>query len=118
MICRLKNLANVQKALKPIPIWNLASFTNPLLRERLIFLIPIEEKEKIKGSKILVLNALQKQPHISHYNLEEALDFISEVNPGHAYLTHISHLLGFHAEVQQRLPKNVSLAYDMLTLTL
>lgn len=76
------------------------------------------EVEKIKNTDVLVVNALREQPHESHFNLSEALEFIEKVNPGHAYLTHISHLLGFHAEVQQRLPENVSLAYDTLKITL
>jgi phosphoribosyl 1,2-cyclic phosphate phosphodiesterase len=78
--------------------------------------IAIEEIEKLKGVKVLVVNALRVKPHYSHFNLEEALQFIGQVNPERAYLTHISHLLGFHKEVQQKLPKNVYLAYDNLQL--
>lgn len=80
----------------------------------------IEEKEieKLKRLKILVVNALRIKPHYSHFNLEEALAFIALVKPKKAYLTHISHLLGFHDEVQQTLPKNVYLAYDNLQLNL
>jgi phosphoribosyl 1,2-cyclic phosphate phosphodiesterase len=77
-----------------------------------------EEIEKLKGVKILVVNALRIEPHISHFNLEQALALIEMVNPEKAYLTHISHLLGFHKEVQQKLPPNVFLAYDNLQLTL
>ncbi|MBC8173014.1 MAG: MBL fold metallo-hydrolase [Chitinophagales bacterium] len=76
------------------------------------------EKEKIKGSEILVLNALRKQKHISHFNLEQALEFIAEVKPGKAYLTHISHQMGKHAEVEKELPPSVFLAYDGLQLSL
>ena len=80
----------------------------------------VEEKEleKLKGLKILVVNALRIIPHYSHFNLEEALTFIELVKPEKAYLTHISHLLGFHDEVQQTLPKNVFLAYDNLQLNI
>ena len=80
----------------------------------------VEEKEieKLKGLKILVVNALRIRPHNTHFNLEEALAFIEKVNPEKAYLTHISHLLGFHDEVQQTLPKNVFLAYDNLQLNI
>ena len=80
----------------------------------------IEDKEieKLKGVKVLVVNALRGKPHLSHFNLEEALAFISKVNPEQAYLTHISHHLGFHDEVQQSLPKNVYLAYDNLKITI
>ncbi len=80
--------------------------------------ISSEEKEKIKGSKILVLNALQLEPHISHFTLEEALAMIEELKPEKAYLTHISHRLGTHNEVERHLPANVFLAYDGLKLTL
>lgn len=76
-----------------------------------------EEIEKIKGSKVLVVNALRIEPHHSHFNLQEALDFVEKVNPEKAYFTHISHLLGFHGEVEKNLPENVHLAYDNLTIT-
>lgn len=75
-----------------------------------------EEFAKIKGTKVLVINALRIEPHYSHFNLEEALEFIAQVNPERAYLTHISHLLGFHKEVQEQLPQGVFLAYDGLEI--
>ena len=71
-----------------------------------------EEKEKIRGSKVLVLNALQREAHISHFTLQEALDFIKEINPEKAYLTHISHRMGTHKEASALLPNNVFFAYD------
>ena len=77
-----------------------------------------EEIKKMLHSKVLVVNALRIEPHVSHFNLEEALQFIEKVNPEKAYLTHISHLLGFHEEVEKKLPKNVHLAFDDLTITL
>jgi len=77
-----------------------------------------EESEKLKGVKILVINALRHEPHHSHFNLEDALKFIEEIAPEQAYLTHISHHLGFHDEIQQTLPKNVFLAYDNLKITI
>lgn len=76
------------------------------------------EIQKIKNIKILVINALRHEPHISHFNLEEALEFINQVNPEMAYITHISHLLGFHEVVEKNLPKNVYLAYDSLQITI
>lgn len=76
------------------------------------------EIEKIKGVKVLVVNALREEPHHSHFNLQEALDFIHLVQPEKAYLTHISHLMGFHEEVQKKLPPNVFLAYDNLKITI
>ncbi|MCB4797639.1 MBL fold metallo-hydrolase [Neotamlana laminarinivorans] len=75
-----------------------------------------EEIEKIKNVDVLVVNALREKPHHSHFNLEEALVFIKKVSPKKAYLTHISHLLGFHDEVEKTLPENVFLAYDGLEL--
>ncbi|SDF17983.1 phosphoribosyl 1,2-cyclic phosphate phosphodiesterase [Cellulophaga baltica] len=80
----------------------------------------IEEQEvkKLNGLKVLVVSALRIESHHSHFNLEEALAFISKVKPEKAYLTHVSHLLGFHDEVQKSLPKNVYLAYDNLKITI
>lgn len=75
------------------------------------------EKEKIKGCKILVINALRQTEHISHFNLQQALDFIEEMQVEKAYLTHISHLMGKHAEVEKTLPPHVEIAYDGLQIT-
>lgn len=77
-----------------------------------------EEKEKAMNSEVLVLNALRREPHISHFNLEEALEVVEELKPKKAYLTHISHLFGKHQEINADLPANVEVAYDGLTLTL
>lgn len=77
-----------------------------------------DEIEKIKGVKVLVINALREDEHNTHFNLKEALDFIHLVQPKKAYLTHISHLLGFHEEVQQKLPENVYVAYDNLEINI
>lgn len=77
-----------------------------------------EEIEKLKNINVLVVNALREEPHATHFNLEEALAFIKLVKPQKAFLTHISHLLGFHDEVQQNLPENVYLAFDNLEITL
>ncbi|MBC8047482.1 MAG: MBL fold metallo-hydrolase, partial [Fimbriimonadaceae bacterium] len=65
------------------------------------------EKEKIKGSEVLVLNALRKTKHISHFNLQEALEVIEEIKPGKTYLTHLSHQMGKHTDVEKELPENV-----------
>jgi len=73
------------------------------------------ELEKVKGSNIVVLNALRIEKHISHFTLQEALDIINVINPKKAYLTHASHLLGLHSEVTSKLPSNVELAFDGLT---
>jgi len=75
-----------------------------------------EEKEKLKGLDVLVLNALRKEKHISHFNLEEALEIVEELQPKRAFFTHISHLLGKHADVEKELPANVRIAYDGLSV--
>lgn len=74
------------------------------------------EVEKLKGVKMLIVNALRKEDHISHFNLEEALAFIDRVQPEVAYLTHISHLFGTHEEIEYELPAHVRVAYDGLEL--
>lgn len=74
-----------------------------------------EELEKLKGVDTLILNAVRKQPHHSHYNLEQAVSLIQKINPKKAYITHISHLMGKHQEVNQELPSPIELAYDGLS---
>jgi phosphoribosyl 1,2-cyclic phosphate phosphodiesterase len=76
------------------------------------------EKKKLDGLDILIVNALRITAHPTHLNLEEALCFVNEIKPKRAYFTHISHKLGFHAEVQKKLPKNVFLSYDGLEIKL
>ena len=75
-----------------------------------------EEKDKIRGTKVLVLNALQHREHISHLTLAEALAWVEELQPERAYFTHISHGLGLHRDVSATLPANVMLAYDGLRI--
>ena len=69
-------------------------------------------REQLKGTKILVLNALRREPHYSHFTLSEALAIIEELKVEQAYLTHISHLIGKHADVEVELPNHVGLCYD------
>jgi len=76
--------------------------------------IPEETKEKLFGVKYLVINALRKEKHISHFSLGEALELVREVSPRKAYITHIGHQMGRHAEVNRELPVNVTLAWDGL----
>jgi phosphoribosyl 1,2-cyclic phosphate phosphodiesterase len=78
--------------------------------------IPPETIEKLKGTETLVLNALQREQHISHFNLSEALAMVETIKPAHTYFTHISHKLGLHADVAKELPDHVSLAFDGLQL--
>ncbi len=73
-----------------------------------------EEKEKIKGSEIIVINALRREPHLSHFTFSEAINLMEELKPKKAYFTHISHQLGLHTEVSKELPDFIELAYDGL----
>lgn len=77
-----------------------------------------EELEKVKGSEVIVINALRKQEHLSHFTLDEAVALLEKLQPKKAYLTHISHLLGKHEEVQKELPDFIQIAYDGLELDL
>lgn len=81
-------------------------------------LIPEETLKRLKGSEVLVLNALQHEPHISHFNLQQALEAAQTIGARTTYFTHISHKLGLHDEVSKTLPANVMLAYDGLQITL
>jgi phosphoribosyl 1,2-cyclic phosphate phosphodiesterase len=78
--------------------------------------IPEESKEKLLGVKYLVINALRKEKHISHFSLREAIDFIREISPKKAFITHISHQMGYHSEVTKELPPEIMLAYDGLSV--
>ena len=72
------------------------------------------EKNKLIGLNCFIINGLRKKPHISHFTLKEALNLIEEIKPSKAYITHISHQMGFYRDVQKELPPNVYLAYDGL----
>jgi phosphoribosyl 1,2-cyclic phosphate phosphodiesterase len=76
--------------------------------------IEASEKEKIRGSKILVLNALRKENHLSHFTLDEAVTLAQELAVPQVYFTHISHQLGLHQQINQELPSHIQLAYDGL----
>lgn len=78
--------------------------------------IPEPEFEKLVGTKVLVIDGLRHEPHISHFSLQQALDVISLVKPEQAFITHISHQLGLHHEVNKMLPQGVELAYDGLLI--
>ncbi len=107
----------------PIKVWHLnmpvlgfrfANFTYITDANR----IETAEANKIKGSEILVLNALRNEAHISHFTLQQALDFAADLQIPKAYFTHISHQLGLHEEVTKMLPANNALAYDGLQIFL
>jgi phosphoribosyl 1,2-cyclic phosphate phosphodiesterase len=76
------------------------------------------EKEKIKGSEVLVLNALRKQKHIAHFTLDEAIDMAKELQVPDTYFTHISHQLGLHDVIQKEVPAGIHLSYDGLVISL
>jgi phosphoribosyl 1,2-cyclic phosphate phosphodiesterase len=80
--------------------------------------IPESSIQKIKDSKVLVLNALQKEPHISHFNLKQAIQTAKALKAGKTFFTHISHKLGLHRQVSESLPADIELAYDGLQITL
>ncbi len=75
-----------------------------------------EEKQKIKGSKIIVVNALRREPHVSHFTFQQAIELMEELKPEKAYFTHISHQLGLHETVSKELPSFIELAYDGLQI--
>lgn len=77
-----------------------------------------EEREKIYGTKVLVLNALRHEKHISHFTMEEALKVVEELGSPMTYFTHISHQLGLQAEIEKDLPEHVRLGYDGLSISL
>jgi phosphoribosyl 1,2-cyclic phosphate phosphodiesterase len=77
-----------------------------------------DEMEKIRGSRVIVLNALRNSKHVSHFSVGEAVEILKELKPEAAYLTHLSHFVGLHKEVNSRLPHNIQLAYDGLEITL
>ena len=80
--------------------------------------ISAPELDKMRNAEVLVLNALHQSPHISHYNLKEALEVIDQVQPKQAYLVHMSHQMGLHSDIEAILPDNVSFAYDGLKVKL
>lgn len=75
-----------------------------------------EERKKIRGAEVLVLNALRREPHISHFTLQEAIDLVADLQPKKAYFTHVSHQMGKHAGVNAELPPDVALAHDGLVI--
>jgi phosphoribosyl 1,2-cyclic phosphate phosphodiesterase len=75
-----------------------------------------DELDKMKGSKVIIINALRKQKHHSHFNLDEAIEIIRYLKPEKSYLTHISHQMGFHSDINKELPEGIELAWDGLTI--
>ena len=81
-------------------------------------LIDDNERKKLQNLDVLVLNALRREPHISHFTFEEAIQVVKELAPKKAYFTHISHQLGLHELVNKELPENIELAFDGLQLVI
>ncbi len=77
-----------------------------------------EELNKMKDSRVVVINALRKEKHVSHFNLREAIDILQYLAPDKGYITHISHQMGLRSELEKDLPENISLAHDGLTISL
>ena len=76
------------------------------------------EQKKITGSKYLTLNTLRKEPHISHFNLQQGVELAQKLEVPQTYFTHLSHQMGLHEEINKELPSNISLAYDRLVISL
>lgn len=77
-----------------------------------------EELTKVHGTDILVLNALRREPHISHFTLDQAIELAQTIGASNTYLTHISHQLGLHEEVSKELPAGIQLSYDQFVINL
>ena len=74
--------------------------------------IPPETLEKMEGTEVLVLNALQKEKHVSHFNIDEAIEQTEKIKANRTYFIHISHKLGLHTDISKELPENIRLAFD------
>jgi phosphoribosyl 1,2-cyclic phosphate phosphodiesterase len=79
-------------------------------------IIKPEELDKMKGSRFIIINALRKEKHYSHFNVEEAIEILQYLKPEKGYLTHISHQMGLHEEISKELPPGIELAYDGLKI--
>ena len=75
-----------------------------------------EEREKLRGTKVLIVNALREQEHYSHFTIKQSLQLVEEINPERAYFIHMSHQFGLHVEMQAKLPSNITIAYDGLKI--
>lgn len=116
-----QNLTLSGKKITPVPVMHgnlpiLSYKIDDLLYCTDVKTVPEKSMPYFENLEVLVINALREEAHWSHFTLQEALDFIALVKPKKAYLTHISHLLGFHDEVERSLPENVHLAYDGLVI--
>ncbi len=113
------NIGEVQ--LTPINVWHYKMPVKAFRINNFTYItdanrIEAEELDKIRGSEVIVINALRKTEHISHFTLAEAIALLEDLKPKKAYLTHISHYLGFHDEVQKELPDFIQIAHDGLVI--
>ena len=76
------------------------------------------EQKKIHGSEVLTLNTLRKEPHISHFNLQQGVELAQKLDVPQTYFTHMSHQMGLHEKINEELPSNISLAHDGLVISL
>jgi len=105
----------------PLPLWH---YKLPILGYRIggvayltdVSRIPEATWPRLEGLEVLVLSALRREPHVAHLHLEAALEVVRALRPERTYFTHISHLMGLHAEVEADLPEGVFLAYDGLSV--
>lgn len=110
-------------AITPIKVWHMKMMVLGFRMGNFTYItdankIDEAEKDKIKGSKILVLNALRKEKHLSHFTLDEAVEIANELGAQQTYFTHISHQLGLHNTINAELPSHIQLAYDGLKFSI
>ena len=110
-------------AITPIKVWHMKMLVLGFRMGNFTYItdankIDEAEKEKIKGSEIIVLNALRKEKHLSHFTLDEAVEIAEELGAQQTYFTHISHQLGLHNTINAELPSHIQLAYDGLTFSI
>lgn len=115
------NIGEVE--LKPINVWHYKMPVKAFRINNFTYItdankIEEQELEKIRGSEVIVINALRKTDHISHFNLAEAIALLEKLKPKKAYLTHVSHYLGKHEDVQKELPDFIEIAYDGLAFNI
>lgn len=107
----------------PIPVWHYKMPVYAFRFGKFTYItdanrIDETEKDKIRGSEVIVVNALREEKHLSHFTLQQAIDLVNELEIPLAYFTHISHQLGRHEEINDKLPPHIRLAYDGLIISI
>jgi phosphoribosyl 1,2-cyclic phosphate phosphodiesterase len=110
-------------AITPIKVWHMKMIVLGFRMGNFTYItdankIDDAEKDKIKGSEIVVLNALRKEKHLSHFTLDEAVEIANELGAQQTYFTHMSHQLGLHNTINGELPAHIQLAYDGLSFSI